>query len=76
MPIITAEKIHLHTFLRYLDTDECQDDELNKCESPANCMNVAGSYFCNCPDGYEFENKDQVSCKSKCVYFYEINPGS
>ena len=74
MPIITAEKTHLHTFLWYLDIDECQDDELNKCESPANCMNVPESYFCNCPDGYE--NKDLFSCKSKCVYFYEINPGS
>ena len=45
-----------------LDIDECQSDQPDNCEQI--CVNVPGSFFCDCPGGYKL-NADSRSCDGK-----------
>ncbi|WAR22495.1 FBN1-like protein, partial [Mya arenaria] len=51
-----------------LDVNECQNIELNGCDSAATCMNTDGSYQCECPIGARLEN-DGRTC-TECDEFH------
>lgn len=48
-----------------IDIDECMDADANDC-SGANekCLNINGSFYCDCMDGYRKNNRTQ-QCEGK-----------
>ena len=36
----------------YLDVNECNNATLNNCDSNAECLNLVGSFQCQCKTGY------------------------
>ncbi|XP_053372976.1 fibrillin-1-like [Mercenaria mercenaria] len=51
-----------------LDVNECEDTNLNKCEYPETCKNVAGGFTCTCPTG-QFLDRDGITC-TECDEFH------
>ena len=50
MPVISS--LNVNNFL--IDYNECTDEEDNvNCPEAATCVNMRGSYSCECPHGYE-----------------------
>ena len=47
------ELAHTLTAIHVLDNDECQSDNG---DCPQACINTAGSYHCQCWDGYKMNN--------------------
>ena len=44
-------------FIFHEDIDECNDSELNECDSSALCTNTEGSFVCRCLVGYEGDGR-------------------
>ena len=44
------------------EIDECEKSETNNCEQI--CVNVPGSFFCDCRDGYKL-SANKHNCKGK-----------
>ncbi len=42
------------------DINECDDENLNNCDSNATCVNTEGSFECNCNEGY---TGDGITCE-------------
>ena len=49
----------------YTDVDECVDDMENNCHPNATCMNLIGSFQCNCSEGF---TGDGVNCTGKLCF--------
>ena len=47
---------------------ECEDEKNNTCKSNGKCVNVPGSFYCVCIEGYHLDTEacvaDQRACKS------------
>ncbi|XP_053395504.1 uncharacterized protein LOC123523715 isoform X3 [Mercenaria mercenaria] len=52
-----------------LDIDECSDTKLNLCSDNAECVNIEGSFLCNCPTGSKLDN-DGRTCSECDQYHY------
>ena len=49
----TSFNIRFYLILTNLDIDECDPvDPKHDCHANAECINIAGSFQCNCLDGY------------------------
>ncbi len=46
------------------DINECQNDITNPCDLKSGCMNLNGSYSCNCSVGFELL-ADGTTCKGQ-----------
>lgn len=50
----------------FSDINECYPPESNPCQNGADCVNLEGSFQCDCVDGYEGElcenSKDTATC--------------
>lgn len=51
-------------FFTISDFDECANDS-NLCESNADCINIAGSYECQCKDGYAGDSCQGIRSSSR-----------
>ena len=50
-----------------IDVDECTSEDLNYCDTNAQCYNTPGSYECNCVLGYSGSGD---SCEGMVWYYY------
>ena len=46
------------------DIDECEEG-LDGCDH--NCINIFGSYYCTCMDGYELESDNHTCTGKECM---------
>jgi len=44
-----------------LDVDECSQNTTNDCEAHSTCLNINGSYVCECEQGYISISKTKCS---------------
>jgi len=54
--------LHCTTSYFFSDIDECQSNQLNSCGQ--DCVNIPGSFICDCYQGYEL-NADRRTCDGK-----------
>ena len=54
----------------YSDVDECNGSNYD-CGN-GTCVNIPGSYICNCPPGYIF-NLDERQCTGKYYYAWSAD---
>lgn len=47
------------------DIDECLAENANNCKEPATCVNSPGSYYCQCPEGFQGNGTTLVPCLRK-----------
>ena len=59
---IEANQIYSNFYFNRLDIDECANNSTNDCDTNANCTDTAGSYTCECQDGY---TGNGTSCDGK-----------
>ena len=59
----------IHIQLCILDTDECQEEMDNNCDTEATCINTEGHYNCVCNAGYE---GDGFNCISKFLEYEKL----
>jgi Calcium-binding EGF domain len=60
--VVYSELTALIFKLLVVDVDECNGIGTNKCSSEAACVNIPGSYLCQCADGYRIM-ADQRTCQ-------------
>ena len=53
----------MHMFSGVSDTNECED-KLHNCSDAANCVDVIGTYRCECFPGYHWDGR---TCLSRCL---------
>ena len=59
----------INIILCILDTDECQEEMDNNCDTEATCINTEGHYNCVCNAGYE---GDGFNCTSKFLDYEKL----
>ncbi|KAJ8445247.1 hypothetical protein Cgig2_024453 [Carnegiea gigantea] len=47
------------------DIDECLAENADNCKEPATCVNSPGSYYCQCPEGFQGNGTTLLPCVRK-----------
>lgn len=64
--------MNLHLTLS-TDINECSQPNTHSCHAKATCQNEAGSYSCNCRDGYRGNGKTTCNGKLKLLEYYTFS---
>ena len=67
-----GRKLTIKPILIFSDVNECEDDTLNNCIKPeenGNCVNLPGSYRCECLPGYPGDGVETCSGETAVKLF-------
>ena len=53
------------------DVDECSAGSHN---CTFTCINTVGGFVCGCPEGFQLDVTDRVSCRGEGIYYYLDSP--
>ena len=61
MEVLEANQMHVFPRMFFIDVDECAN---TPCKNRAACVNLPGSYHCNCKSGFTGSNCETLFLKN------------